>query len=366
MKKKGFTLIELLAVIVILAIIALIATPLVLKYIETSRINSKKVSTQNYINAVDNALVTYSITNKGKKYSEGCYEISTLNTELDITMKGDIPSEGKVCIENNKIEKAIVKYSDNKIIKYEDDKSTVSDEETYESFAAYIIDEDLDFVYDETQECYTTTLEITKDIADKFANAMDYDLIIDDNIKETIHSFYHPAVGFNLYNYITNTSFEIYITIENEKLALKTMRELTGIHNIKIGNPKPVNERMFYKIDKNGSISITSFDFVLGEAKLVINDEDGIEYYNNTIELTDKRVGGIIGADWGCRSNLPQLPDVYTALTNGKTITIEVTQMVDGKEIVSTISKNIDAMVYISEYYLSSGHVLASLSNPGC
>ena len=34
MNKKGFTLIELLAVIVILAIIALIATPLVLKYIK--------------------------------------------------------------------------------------------------------------------------------------------------------------------------------------------------------------------------------------------------------------------------------------------------------------------------------------------
>ena len=33
--KKGFTLIELLAVIVILAIIALIATPIVLEIIET-------------------------------------------------------------------------------------------------------------------------------------------------------------------------------------------------------------------------------------------------------------------------------------------------------------------------------------------
>ena len=39
-RRNGFTLIELLAVIVILAIIALIATPLVLKYIEQSRIGA--------------------------------------------------------------------------------------------------------------------------------------------------------------------------------------------------------------------------------------------------------------------------------------------------------------------------------------
>ena len=36
-KKKGFTLIELLAVIVILAIIALIATPIILNIVEKAR-----------------------------------------------------------------------------------------------------------------------------------------------------------------------------------------------------------------------------------------------------------------------------------------------------------------------------------------
>ena len=37
MKKKGFTLIELLAVIVVLAIIALIATPIVMNIIKSAK-----------------------------------------------------------------------------------------------------------------------------------------------------------------------------------------------------------------------------------------------------------------------------------------------------------------------------------------
>ena len=40
MKKKGFTLVELLAVIVILAIIALISTPIILGVIEKTRIGA--------------------------------------------------------------------------------------------------------------------------------------------------------------------------------------------------------------------------------------------------------------------------------------------------------------------------------------
>ena len=44
MKKKGFTLIELLAVIVILAVIALIATPLIMNVIEDARDGALKNS----------------------------------------------------------------------------------------------------------------------------------------------------------------------------------------------------------------------------------------------------------------------------------------------------------------------------------
>ena len=52
-KKKGFTLIELLAVIVILAIIALIATPIILNVIDESREKSNINSVYNIIKAAD-------------------------------------------------------------------------------------------------------------------------------------------------------------------------------------------------------------------------------------------------------------------------------------------------------------------------
>lgn len=52
-KNKGFTLIELLAVIVILAIIALIATPIILGVIEDARKSSAESSALGYIDAVE-------------------------------------------------------------------------------------------------------------------------------------------------------------------------------------------------------------------------------------------------------------------------------------------------------------------------
>ena len=42
--KKGFTLIELLAVIIILAVIALIATPIVLNVVDRSKLESNRNS----------------------------------------------------------------------------------------------------------------------------------------------------------------------------------------------------------------------------------------------------------------------------------------------------------------------------------
>ncbi len=65
MKNKGFTLIELLAVIVILAIIALIATPIILGIINDARTEAKKRSAELAYSGVEYAVTSYMFEHSG-------------------------------------------------------------------------------------------------------------------------------------------------------------------------------------------------------------------------------------------------------------------------------------------------------------
>lgn len=65
MRNKGFTLIELLAVIVILAIIALIATPIILGIINDARDSAKTRSAELVATGVEYAITTYMYKNNG-------------------------------------------------------------------------------------------------------------------------------------------------------------------------------------------------------------------------------------------------------------------------------------------------------------
>ena len=135
MKKKGFTLIELLAVIVILAIIALIATPLVLKYIEKSRKESKVDSAYSFVRNLETEIANYSIKHNGKKYNKsGLVEIGDL-TDIDTTVKGDTPSNGKVCLSSlGQVEKAMFEYG-KYYVSYDGKKGSISDKDTYDNFS---------------------------------------------------------------------------------------------------------------------------------------------------------------------------------------------------------------------------------------
>ena len=98
MNKKGFTLIELLAVIVILAIIALIATPIVLNIIKDSRENTIKINFDNLRHSME----LYYMDNVLKEDIEFPKRIDFPTNELEI--KGKQPDSGfGIIYENGKI-----------------------------------------------------------------------------------------------------------------------------------------------------------------------------------------------------------------------------------------------------------------------
>ena len=98
MKKKGFTLIELLAVIVVLAVIALIATPIVLNLVKTAKIGAAEQSITGYVKAIENTIIKDMINNK--EVSDGTYKYNSI--EADIS--GKRPTGGKYTVKNGKVE----------------------------------------------------------------------------------------------------------------------------------------------------------------------------------------------------------------------------------------------------------------------
>lgn len=117
--KKGFTLIELLAVILVLALIVLIATPLILNVVEESKKKSAELGAQNYLKALETYISLQDIDNyetkiqKNKTYkveAETEYEIENISEELYLNnlvkVNGEYPVDGYVKIDEKDIEMA--------------------------------------------------------------------------------------------------------------------------------------------------------------------------------------------------------------------------------------------------------------------
>lgn len=98
MKKKGFTLIELLAVIVILAIIALIATPTILGIIEKAKKGAAEQSALGYIDAVEKQVAINQVKNDNL-INDGTYNVPMSG----IIVKGEAPTKGWLKIERGLI-----------------------------------------------------------------------------------------------------------------------------------------------------------------------------------------------------------------------------------------------------------------------
>ena len=120
-KRNGFTLIELLAVIVILAIIALIATPIILNVINDARKSAAKDSAYGYIEAIEtqNQLAILD-SEKYSKIESG--DVTNLNSRVNV--KGTKPTSGTVTIENGKVTSATLTINGYELT-YDGDKVTI-------------------------------------------------------------------------------------------------------------------------------------------------------------------------------------------------------------------------------------------------
>ena len=115
--KKGFTLIELLAVIVILAIIALIATPIVLSIINDSKKTATIQSAEFYLDATLNTIMRENIKVSGEFNPSTCtvnqqgnISCDESETVLEVEIDGEKPSGGEITFNNGNITDATLEY----------------------------------------------------------------------------------------------------------------------------------------------------------------------------------------------------------------------------------------------------------------
>ena len=99
-KNKGFTLVELLAVIVILALIALIATPIILNVINDAKKQAAKDSAYGYMDAVEKYIVSSEL--EDKSIQDGTYSVEELNS-MGVSVKGSTPDNGNIEIKNSSV-----------------------------------------------------------------------------------------------------------------------------------------------------------------------------------------------------------------------------------------------------------------------
>ncbi len=133
-KKKGFTLVELLAVIVILALIALIATPIILNVINDAKKEAAKDSFYGYMDAIEKAIIVNDIDEEEgfpTPDSNGCYKLNELNEKVNIKgTKPKIADDAKVCLKEGTTTSLTGVEIDGFVFKYDGKELTEAGETT--------------------------------------------------------------------------------------------------------------------------------------------------------------------------------------------------------------------------------------------
>ena len=229
MKNKGFTLIELLAIIVILAIIAVITTPIILNIIEKAHIGALTNSAYGYKDAIGKLYVSNSITEKNFQLIDNIYEIDSdgnlnytdINNEennirYEINVDGDRPTGGTVQIENNTIKEACIQFNEYSVI-MENGKVLTTKKETCKS-------KDItDGLRDRVFELY----------GDDIKTAQNYFLVYRNNFQSVDLILYDENYDFKTKIYSTQNAEvpDFSLSMSNNSKTYKMIQGITKTNN---------------------------------------------------------------------------------------------------------------------------------------
>ena len=243
MKKRGFTLIELLAVIVILAIISLIAVPVILNIIRDARKSSAKDSAYGYIKAVEN-YQAMEMLNNNKKLVNGQYNVNS-STIINgnqykkindlVNIKGTKPTGGTVNILENGLVGSAILCVNNYIVEYISGVAQITNNNC----------NDIDSVIDTTINSSNWEKEKKLTITYPDGNYEYYYKVesgivyIDETQIENGKEIKSQNKILNL-NLKENSKISFWMIKDGKKISLKTYEE-TKIDNVEIAKPTIVD-----------------------------------------------------------------------------------------------------------------------------
>ena len=318
MKRKGFTLIELLAVIVILAIIALIATPLVLKIVNNTKRNATIRSGEFYLSAAEQSIAAEKLNDSSFKAKEcqvkddgnllcselgfnTCEERNSgivcggIEKEINVNVRGKKPTGGIIKLNNGTVEDCTFTIDNNILSKKEN---------------TLIFENDTEIIYEKDIAAGSTV-----NVPDIF----EYDTIYNITLSNQYVQYTEKAVFLEI-NGTRYLKFngEDGIAIDGQNINVDTY--------IKI--EKTNQELSDYSIMlSHDTISILSKHFVPGHIIISIIDEKGQILYTGADEF-DEGVSGYAETFHHINNTF------HTMLKENKKLYIRIEQVVDNKKVI--------------------------------
>ena len=273
MKRKGFTLIELLAVIVVLAIIALIATPIVMNTIKNAKKGAAERSADNYIKQVETTIAEKKLENN--PLADGPYTIDSngnltgngLTESVTIEMNGNKPTSGTVTISNGGVSKVETTMTVGDYdVRYNQEKNKYEATEKENTYVTYKNGQEVYFNVTTGEKCSSSDYTETQSNYDVTKGCMKFYAFNDDG-GETINLILDHGMSV-LIEWVSGENNPNTSTVNGPREILDRLKSYTSSWK---GTETPTN----YTMDQTGQPSNAKYtiDYSGYKARLITAQE---------------------------------------------------------------------------------------------